>query len=62
MADKREWNTRVSLPGAHGVCDVDVRLTFSIDPSTFSAGMAVIATRELSRAVEQIMAEARKIK
>ena len=50
----------VTLVGTHGVCKVDVTLTFDINPNQFSPGMAMIATKELQDAVQRIVEHARK--
>ncbi len=56
------FHKEIMLVGPQGACQVEVALSFSIQPKQFSAGMAMIATKELQDAVQLIMNEARKLK
>lgn len=62
MKQQHEFKEQVTLVGPHGVCNVEVNLTFSIHPNQFSPGMTMIARQELQQAVHRIVEEARKVK
>lgn len=62
MKQQHEFKEMVQLVGPHGVCNVEVSLSFSINPNQFSPGMAMIAWNEIQKSVQRIVEEARKTK
>lgn len=57
-----EFKQQVTLFGPHGVCNVEVKMTFDIHPNKFSGGVTLIAQQQLKEAVQEIISKARKEK
>lgn len=56
------FNQEIQIVGPHGATQVDVCLAFSIPPTTFTPGEAMVVTEQIKNAIQHIVETARKTK